>query len=270
MYHSISSQATRRFRPFAVPPLVFAQQMDYLRQHAYTPISVTRLASLLFAEGTAPPGMPERPVVITFDDGFADFADEALPVLSQYGFPATLYVPTAFVNGTGRWLRAEGEAERQMLSWDQIAEIRARGIEIGAHSHRHFQLDTLPEALMRKEIAQNKHILEDRLDAPIRSFAYPFGYSSPKVRQIVREVGFTSACAVKHAFCSEVSDPFALPRLMVESRPDIEVFGALLTAGRTGSLVTTLYRRARTPIWRPVRRSCAAVKRPFQGGEVVL
>src|SRR5713101_1852063 len=143
MYHSISEHAAPRFKPFAVSPTLFVEHMAYLHQHAYTPITVTQLINTRSKGSSA---LPEQPVVLTFDDGFADFYTEALPVLQRYGFVATLYVTTAFVNATSRWLQQEGEAERLMLTWEQLAEVNAHGIECGAHSHSHAQLDMLPAA----------------------------------------------------------------------------------------------------------------------------
>src|SRR5260370_39769328 len=97
MYHSISNSTNRRFRQFTLSPLLFAEQMTYLHQHEYTPITVTQFVNGL-PQGDA--AWPERPVVLTFDDGFADFFTDALPVLKQFGFVATLCVVTAFINGT--------------------------------------------------------------------------------------------------------------------------------------------------------------------------
>jgi peptidoglycan/xylan/chitin deacetylase (PgdA/CDA1 family) len=269
MYHSISNEATRRFRQFTVPPALFAEHMHYLYRQAYTPIPVTRLVEALFAGECARAELPERPVVITFDDGFADFFSKALPILTGYGFTATLYIATAYVNGTSRWLQREGEAARPMVSWEQVAEISAQGIEIGAHSHHHFQLDTLPHAAAREEIGQSKRILEEHLEVEVRGFAYPFGYSSPRVRQLVRDAGFTSACAVKHALSSETSDPFALARLMVDALTGVDAFATLLRTGRNVSPLTTAYQRARTPIWQVARRGSAAIMHRLQGDQAI-
>src|SRR5438046_2460854 len=109
MYHSISCHYTRYFRQFTVSPTLFRQHMAYLSQHAYEPITVTQFVSSL-AQGVS--ALPERPVVLTFDDGFADFFLDALPVLKRYGFSATLYISTAYIGQTSRWLQRERETSR--------------------------------------------------------------------------------------------------------------------------------------------------------------
>ena len=88
--------------------------------------------------------LPERPVVLTFDDGFADFFTEALPILQLYNFTATLYVTTGFIGSTSCWMQREGESTRLMLTWDQVSAMSASDIECGGHSHWHRQLDILP------------------------------------------------------------------------------------------------------------------------------
>ena len=226
MYHSISESATAKFKPFAVPTTLFAQQMAYLKQQAYTPMTVTEFVNTRIQKDVY--ALPERPVILTFDDGFADFFTEAFPILQQYGFPATLYAATAYINGTSRWMQNEGEGERPMLTWEQLFEISKHGIECGGHSHCHRQLDTLPRSVVREEIAQCKRLLESHLHQEVLSFAYPHGYHTVAIKQLIREAGFTSACAVKYMMSSETSDPFALPRLLVSADTSVADLAALL------------------------------------------
>jgi peptidoglycan/xylan/chitin deacetylase (PgdA/CDA1 family) len=265
MYHSISDTTNPRFRAFTVSPASFAEQMAYLHQHDYTPITVTQFVRARLGEGSA---LPERPVVLTFDDGFEDFLTAALPILQQYHFTATLYISTAFINSTSRWMRYERETTRPMLTREQVVKVNASHIECGAHSHSHPQLDVLPRNVAWEEILHSKRVLEDLLGQEVFSFAYPFGYYTAQVRQLVQEAGFSSACAVKHAISSEMDDPFALARIMVHANATIEEFAASLV-GRNSSPVAAVYRmyaRARTPVWQLIRRSLAsATQRSYKG-----
>jgi peptidoglycan/xylan/chitin deacetylase (PgdA/CDA1 family) len=224
--------------------------MGYLSQHGYVTLTVTQFIQ---TRTKGKDGLPERPVVLTFDDGFADFFTEAFPVLQRYGFVATLYIATAFINGTSRWMRQEGEGTRSMLTWGQIMEINHYGVEVGAHSHSHPQLDILPLSLARDEIVQCKRLLEDELSQEVLSFAYPHGYHSAAIQRLVQKAGYTSACTVKYEMSTATTDPFALARLQVSSDTSVEDFAALLTT-RCPPAVTTMYKRARIPVWRLVRR----------------
>ncbi len=250
MYHSVSQLATAKFKRFAVSPALFREHMAYLHQCNYAAITVTQL---VHARVQGSSSLPERPVVLTFDDGFSDFYTEALPVLQQYNFLATLYIVTAFVGSTSRWLQREGEALRPILSWEQIANICAAGIECGGHTHTHPQLDTLPLSQARDEIVQCKRILEERLGHEIVSFAYPFGYHTAAIQRLVQEAGYTSACAVKYEMSSEATNPFSLARLIVSADTDAQGLAALLR--QEAPSVTTFYKRAATPAWRLARRS---------------
>jgi len=264
MYHSISQHASSKFAQFAVSPGTFARQMEYLYQKAYHTLTVTQFIGIV-QRGEV---LPERPIILTFDDGFADFFTDALPVLRQYGFVATLYVATGFVNATSRWLEREGEADRPMLSWDQLTEISRHGIECGAHSHTHPQLDTLPLFQAQEEIVMSKAILERHLEQKIVSFAYPFGYYTAKIKKFVQMSGYLSACAVKHAMSSEDTDPFALTRFIIKTNTDLDTFKTLVTGSDPSLKMTmdTMYARLRTPIWQVVRKSSASLTRYLQGG----
>jgi peptidoglycan/xylan/chitin deacetylase (PgdA/CDA1 family) len=259
MYHSISSQATQRFKPFALSPELFARQMAYLHEHAYTPITVAQFVKLR-AQGNH---IPERAVILTFDDAFSDFYTEALPVLKRYGFVATLYVPTAFVGGTSLWLKPEGEAERPLLNWQQLQEVSAEGIECGGHSHTHAQLDVLRPAEAYDEMRRCKLLLEDHLGQEVISFAYPFGYSNATVWQLVQKAEYAAACAVKHAMCSTAIDLFALVRFKVLAHTSVEALAAMLHL-QTATQLINVQRDIQAVMWRSLRRCMASATHAYR------
>jgi peptidoglycan/xylan/chitin deacetylase (PgdA/CDA1 family) len=256
MYHSIS-QSAAHFRPklrgLCVPPESFAAQVDYLYHNKYTLLNVTQLIHAL----TGKTALPERPVVLTFDDGYADFYYHALPVLSRYDLTATLYIVTGLLGTTSPWNGAP------MLTWNQIAEISNSGIECGAHTHSHPKLDTLPLTMVRNEIGRSRDLLEQHLGQQVTSFAYPYGFYTADVRQVVKEAGFTSACATKFAMCSDTADHFTLERLMVIPRMDMDTFHALITQ-KGYSQLRKSYVRASIPIKHALRCGIASTVRFYK------
>ena len=220
MYHSISDSAGSAFRDFTVPPALFQEQMDYLYTNDFATLTVTEFATAIIEHHP----LPERRVVLTFDDGFVDFYTNVLPVLEQFGCRATLYIPTAYVGMTSRWMDLIGEGNRPILDWDTLRQLPS-SIECGAHSHTHPQLDILGLAAVREEIFLSKQLLEAHLQHPILSFCYPHGFSSRSVRRLVKEAGFMAACAG----LMPTDDIFALPRLFVTPDMVVERFAQLLT-----------------------------------------
>jgi peptidoglycan/xylan/chitin deacetylase (PgdA/CDA1 family) len=261
MYHSISDRAQPRFRKYTLSPARFAEQMAYLTQQRYLTLTVSQYVAARTSGGE----LPEPAVVLTFDDGYTDFYTAALPVLQCYNLVATLYISTGFVNGNSRFLQRERETERPMLTWEQLNEVAVSGIECGAHGHRHLQLDVVPSAIARAEITRSKQILEENLSRTITSFAYPYGYYRPAVQRLVREAGYSSACAVRYAMSSPSDDPFALSRLMVPGGIRLPQFAELL-AGR-GPQLKPAYERLRALVWRYARYGLRALKQSPNGSE---
>jgi peptidoglycan/xylan/chitin deacetylase (PgdA/CDA1 family) len=240
MYHSVAVESTPRFRSFVVHPDEFAEQMAYLDANGYHPTTAAKIAEARSSDASLPPNS----IVLTFDDAYADFHANALPVLQKYGFPATIYVPTAYVGATARWLKSSGEQDRALLSWQALYEIATEGIEIASHSHSHLQLDREPDVVVRDELHRSRCLLEDSIGLPIKGFAYPFGYWGRAARAAVADTGYRYACAVSELITTPSDNSFALPRLSVNAGIGTTGLAQLLASQPTRS-----------------RRHLAAVKR---------
>jgi peptidoglycan/xylan/chitin deacetylase (PgdA/CDA1 family) len=227
MYHSIASGAPGRFRRFAIDPGEFAAHMAYLEEMDYGPVTAAELA----VSRTYGRPLTRRPVVITFDDAYADFYSAALPVLRKHDFSATLYVPTGYVGATSRFNGSLGAGDQKILSWDALRDITTERVEMAAHSHTHPQMDRVPTAAIRDEVHRCRGVLEDKLSVRVHGFAYPFGYFNTSARSAVAGEGFLYACAVGNLITSPDDDLFTMPRLTVKA--DIGVAGlARLLASR--------------------------------------
>ena len=249
MYHSIDDSCSSRFRRFAVSPRSFKAHVRYLSDSGYQTLTVSELIEAMDGRAVMPP----KPVVLTFDDGFADFYEAALPILTEFGQTVTLYVVSGAVGGSSAWLSGIGEGTRRMVSWAQLDEIRRSGIEIGAHTATHAALDLLSLEEARQEIAVSKRDLQDRLGVDVSSLAYPFGYQNGAVRHIVQREGYSSACAVRYAMSSIADDRFALSRHIALDSWDRDAFAAILQ-GRP-PLIPNLYEQTRSRAWSAVRQS---------------
>ncbi|MFG2122388.1 polysaccharide deacetylase family protein [Streptomyces sp. NPDC048710] len=220
MYHAVASAPNDATRALSVAPEAFAEQMALIGDLGLTPVTTADLA----ARWRSGRPLPERPVLITFDDGYEGIHRHALPVLAKHGFPATLFVSTGWIRGaydTGGSLDA-------MLDWQQVRDLADTGVEIGGHSHSHPQLDQLDDAGLRAELVRSTEIVTGELGARPVSFAYPYGYSSRRVRTAVREAGYAQALAVGNGLARRRQGPYALQRVTVRRGTDVEEFERLL------------------------------------------
>ena len=148
MYHAVATDPNEATRALSVTPEAFAEQMAVLADRGFTPVTTAGLAAC-WRSGRA---LPERPVLITFDDGYEGVHRHALPALAKHGFPATLFVSTGWLSGpydTGGGLDT-------MLDWDQVRELAAAGVEIGGHSHSHLPPGTAGEFVVVGSLATRR------------------------------------------------------------------------------------------------------------------
>lgn len=224
MYHEIADAAATS-SPLAVAPDVFAAQLAYLREAGFSTLTAGELAAFL-ADGVGE--LPERPIVLTFDDGYQDFHTHALPVIKRSGFTATLFMTTG---GIG-----DDSLEKIMLSWRELDEVEQAGIEIGAHTITHPKLDILPVDDLREELSISKSQLEDHFGRAIPGLAYPFGYSNKRVREVARELGYTYAYSVDNALTTSAAGKFTFPRLTVQRTTSMGDFAAMVNGKDTAAL----------------------------------
>lgn len=255
LYHSVADDARPEVHGWVTSPEVFADHMAYLHDEGYATLTVSEYAARLAEPMT---DAPERTVVITFDDGFADFTEHAVPVLTKHDLKSTMYIVTGCVGSTSTWLDGVGEGSRPMLGWSDMAALADAGVEIGAHTHSHPQLDIINRGTAWEEIRRSKGVLEDRLGHEVPSFAYPFGFHGPRIRALVERAGFRSACAVKDALSGPGDDPLAIARVIVPGDTGVETLADLL-AGH-GRPHAWRGERTSTKAFRVARRSAARAR----------
>lgn len=258
MYHSITERPRAATHRLSVAPETFEAQLDLLRRLGCTALSFSA-ASELLESGQE---LPERTVVLTFDDGYADFHEHALPVLERHGFTGTLFVTTGWLSDAGE--HAAGRPRAPMLSWKQVREVADAGIEIGGHSHSHAQLDQVSDDALRAEVRDCRELLQEAIGQQVETFAYPYGYSSSRVRAAVGASGYRCAAAVTNSLARPHADRLAVPRLTIRRATSMATFERLVRAQDTGRAF--LVDRALTCGWTVVRRGRHMTRRAWGDG----
>lgn len=183
--------------------------MRGLRDGGYELISLQQVEGFL-KEGLE---LPAKAVAITLDDGFADNFSDALPILQRHAIPATMFLAHDAVGGDNRWMHTRGFSRGPMLDWNQIAEMQSAGISFGSHTLSHPRLPQLDRDRASVEICYAKQALEQRLQRPIKRFAYPYGDWCQETVVLVREVDHSLACSTRSGFNRRDVDPLLLRRI---------------------------------------------------------
>jgi peptidoglycan/xylan/chitin deacetylase (PgdA/CDA1 family) len=230
MYHSISDNLFGMSHPYFhinTLPEVFSQQMRWLRNAGYRSIDLKQACTGLEA-GTD----LSRTIVITFDDGYRDFYTDALPILKQCGFSATLFLATDRIHDAPA--RIEGA---DYLTWSDVRELHAEGIRFGSHTVSHPDLRSLGPEQIEYELGHSKEVLEEQLGVSIDAFSYPFGFPEEDknftrfLEDVLSNLGFDYGVSTILGRASRRSNRFFLPRLPVNSWDDTSLFRAKLEGG---------------------------------------
>lgn len=186
MYHAVGKVSTDPHK-LCVTPARFSEQMAWLAEHGLHGVSIdTLVAAMRVGE--------ERGLVgITFDDGYVNVLENAVPKLLQHDFTATMFIVSGQLGGTNKW---DGEPVWPLMSAQQVAEVAAAGMEIGSHSTMHTRLRGLGAHRLSAEISKSRSRLSELLGRPIRGFAYPYGVMDASARRAVQDAGYDYACSV--------------------------------------------------------------------------
>lgn len=156
----------------------FAEQMYYLQENGYTAVSLADM----FAAWAGEKPLPAKPVIITFDDGYADNLLAAQPIMEKYGMKGTMFIIGSFVG------------QPDYLTWEQIRELKSRGAEIGSHTMTHAALNEIPRSEQESEVRLSRQVLEEHLGVPVEYLAYPYGQYDSALPEILHQAGYRGAC----------------------------------------------------------------------------
>lgn len=234
MYHMISEHLPKnksKFNRLRVKPNEFEKQLNWLSKNGFQSFTLSELIDL--------EEVPEKSVVITFDDGYEDNFSKAFPLLKKYGFKATIYIvlnrfeqnwaTDKDLNQSSNELNSE-----KMLSNEQIKEMIDSGlIEIGSHTLDHVNLPKLAFNEKIIQIKESKEKIEEIFNITCKSFAYPFGFFDKDSVKIVEDLSYTNATTtVNGVFDKTKYSNFEIPRIMISGRQGLFSFILKMKKGR--------------------------------------
>ncbi len=231
MYHSISEDNVRRAHPYyetVTFPRVFAEHMRFLHKNKYSAINLSDVVRYV-GSGELP---AQNSVVITFDDGFRDFYTHAFPILRQYGFTATVFLPTLHVDDRRRQFK-----DKDCLTWNEVRDLHGAGVRFGSHTVTHPQLSSMKREEIEYQIRFSKDTIEEQIGDSIQSFSYPFAFPEQdgefkeKLRDALEKHGYQNGVSTIIGTVGISDDRFFLKRLPMNSYDDIRLFRAKLEGG---------------------------------------
>jgi peptidoglycan/xylan/chitin deacetylase (PgdA/CDA1 family) len=219
MYHRINVVAADTpaiSRRLTVAPAVFARQLAWLERHGYRTITQRQLLAALSCRGA----LPSKPIVLTFDDGYADVFFHASTPIVRRGMHAIAYVITGRISA----------GDPSFLTWPLLEALERRGIEIGSHTVSHRNLTTLSDRELRTELLSSRRVLERRLGHPVPWLAYPFGAHDARVVAFARRAGYRLAVTTDGGELQDARRPLELERLRVLDSTGVRGLAAMLAA----------------------------------------
>lgn len=211
MYHQIDvpPPSGTPLRGLTVSPNAFARQMKMLRMLGYRGLSLGDLMPYLRGEKKG------KVVGLTFDDGYLNNLERALPILQHEGFTATCYAVSGMLGKHNDWDADKGIARKKLMGANDWIAWLGAGMEIGSHTQNHADLTVLDATAAWQEIAGAKREIEDKFGVVVEHFCYPYGRYSERDRNMVKEAGYSTGTTTHRGRVHPTADHFLLPRAMV-------------------------------------------------------
>jgi peptidoglycan/xylan/chitin deacetylase (PgdA/CDA1 family) len=212
-YHAVSEKFPASL---SVSPGAFRDQLGMLVRRGY------RGATFSSAISQPPDG---KVLAVTFDDAYRSVVRLALPIMTEYGLPGTVFAPTSYIGaerpmrwpGIDRWHGTPHEAELIPCSWPELEQLLEAGWEVGSHTRTHPRLPELTDGELMTELSESRRECEERLRIPCRSIAYPYGAVDRRVADAVAAAGYSFAAELPGSFRTP-SAPLRWPRVGVYHR----------------------------------------------------
>jgi len=214
LYHHVDDQAG----PWHVPKIDFAQQVAYLSESGFHSVSMADYTEAFQKSAN----LPEKSVILTFDDAYDDAYTNVFPLLKEYGLKGTFFIITGKVGQPG------------YLTWDQIGEMFQAGMEFGGHTVNHPFLTKLAEADAYLEMSQSRLDLQMHLGVPVVTFAYPYNDHDAVLLKIAALAGYKSACIADLHTGDPEPDIYAIPRITISAGESMSVFQLVTSRGYRG------------------------------------
>lgn len=217
MYHQVGQPAPKGspYRGLTVHPSDFKRQMVWMSRLGYRGLAMRDLMPYLNGQRQG------KVFGITFDDGYRNVYQNALPVLAQLHFTSTNYFVARQFDGGNVWDYDIGIPHSDLMSLEEMRQWAAAGQEVGSHTLEHVHLPQISPEIASYQISQSKLELEQALGAEITAFCYPYGDENPQVREMVRNAGYTNATTTVRGLARPADDLFGLPRVTIARSTNI-------------------------------------------------
>ncbi|MDB5641359.1 MAG: polysaccharide deacetylase/methyltransferase/glycosyltransferase protein, partial [Hyphomicrobiales bacterium] len=201
----------------------FKRQLDVLKQ-----LGVQSISSDQLVDATSRRSLPDRPVLISFDDGYLDFAAQAFPALHERGLTAEVFLVTNLVGQTSSW-DSRISKPAPLMDWSQIRDLHQKGVRFGSHLASHAPVTHLTSAELLHEAFASRQAIEGQLGCPVTSAALPFGLYDDRVMPVLRQSGYRIAFSTVPGLAATGLECLRLPRLNVGSDMTLERFERMLS-----------------------------------------